>query len=241
MAQVTPKFDYTPTKPEDLNPRIIGWKRPRVYIVGIDEDVKSMFLRYGYIVRCGHFVEVHNDVDFVCFTGGADLNPRLYGQSMDPNTYPDSQRDLEEVEVYHRYANIPKVGICRGLQLLNVMNGGTMIQHVRNHQGTAGHEIEDIWGKRMQTSSVHHQMCVPPVNNAKVLAWANNVAFTNSKDPEVIWYPDTNCFGVQGHPEWGPNEFTDYFMVLLKGFVLPMCEFKNRSAIADQSQSETVH
>lgn len=234
MAQ---KVEYLPTKPKETDPKINSWKKPRVHIIGIDNDVRDLFTRYGYITRSGHFTEVQDDVDLVCFTGGADLNPRLYGQTMNPETFPDSQRDMEEVEAFHRYRDVPRIGICRGLQLLNVLHGGTLIQHVHNHNGVGNHEIVDVWGKKLQTSSVHHQMCVPPTEDAQVLAWAENRAFKNSNDPEMIWYPKTNCFGVQGHPEWGPDEFSDYFMIMLKELVLPYTRYKTRN----EPSQPTVH
>lgn len=230
-AKVLQKLDYTATKPSTDDPKITGWRRPRVYIPGTGvcvDDTRKMFGEYGYIVRWGWFDETLDDVDFVCFPGGADINPKFYGQAMAPETYPDSYRDLQEIAVYHKYANVPKVGICRGLQLLNIMNGGTLIQHVNNHNDKDGHEMKTVWGDTLKTSSVHHQMCVPPVDGAKVLAWADSVAFNRSVEPEAIWYPDTDCFGVQGHPEWGPEELTKFFMIMIKEFILPLTNYKTR-------------
>src|SRR5690606_36449796 len=74
--------------------------------------------------------------DLICFTGGADVSAELYGEE---NTYSfcDPERDEEERIIYDMALahGIPMVGICRGGQFLNVMNGGKMIQHIEGHSG----------------------------------------------------------------------------------------------------------
>lgn len=234
-----------PTPLTETNPNIISWKRPRVLVVGneLTADVKTMFMKYGYIVRAGWFNEVFDDIDFLCFTGGGDLHPRLYGQDMHPQTHPSPERDNREVEIFHQYPGIPKVGICRGLQLINVLHGGQMTQHVEGHEN-GKHEIEDVWGRKLQTSSVHHQMVIPPPKeNATVLAWSKGIAYHNNyPEPEAVWYPETSSLGVQGHPEWGPDEYTKYFMILVKEFVLPMTSYKSRGAdVALHEQDKIIH
>jgi gamma-glutamyl-gamma-aminobutyrate hydrolase PuuD len=222
-----------PTPMTETNPNIIGWKRPRVYIVGTQlvSDVKSMFLKFGYLPVTGWFPEKRDDIDFLCFTGGSDLHPRLYGQTKDERTHADPERDSREIAAYFQYSDLPKVGICRGLQLINVLHGGQMIQHVDGHNGPE-HEIRDVWGNTHTVSSVHHQMIIPPSDGtAHLLGWSKGIAYKGDfVEPEVMWYPETFSLGVQGHPEWGPESFTKYFMLLIKEFVLPMTSYKSRGA-----------
>jgi len=64
-------------------------------------------------------------------TGGTDLNPALYGQRPHPATDgPDDERDKMEIQLLEAAlrAGIPMLCICRGMQLLNVVHGGTLIQ-----------------------------------------------------------------------------------------------------------------
>lgn len=84
-------------------------------------------------------------------------------------------------------------------------------------------------GNTYGMNSCHHQMCYPydlPTTDYEVLAWTEGlsdhytadvpkktkfpkVALDDKgvfKEPEMIWYPKTNCLGVQGHPEWQPGK-----------------------------------
>jgi putative glutamine amidotransferase len=75
-------------------------------------------------------------------TGGTDVNPQRYGAVARPETdEPDDERDRVELEQIHAAIerNLPILGICRGLQILNVYHGGTLIQHI---EGTAKHDPE---------------------------------------------------------------------------------------------------
>ena len=69
--------------------------------------------------------------------GGTDVNPALYGQEPDPRTdRPDDGRDKLELRLLEEAFNSdrPVLGICRGLQMMNVARGGTLLQHIDGHQ-----------------------------------------------------------------------------------------------------------
>jgi putative glutamine amidotransferase len=66
-------------------------------------------------------------------TGGTDVNPELYGQPRHPETEePDEARDALEMRLLTEWAerDLPLLAICRGLQMLNVHHGGTLVQHL---------------------------------------------------------------------------------------------------------------
>jgi gamma-glutamyl-gamma-aminobutyrate hydrolase PuuD len=109
--------------------------------------------------------------------GGTDVNPKRYNSDAEPETDPpDDARDQVELNLIHAALerDIPILAICRGLQLLNVYHGGTLIQHLGaarhdpekdDHSGPA-HEIEFSPGSRLahiagvarwQVNSRHHQ------------------------------------------------------------------------------------
>lgn len=72
-------------------------------------------------------------LDGLLLSGGSDVNPKYYGQQrLRESETPDDARDALELALLKEAlaANLPVLGICRGLQLLNVFQGGTLIQHL---------------------------------------------------------------------------------------------------------------
>ena len=79
--------------------------------------------------------------DALCLTGGEDVEPRRYGADAGPETEePDTDRDTLELDVLRlaRERDIPVLGICRGLQLINIAYGGSLVQHVEGHRPSSG-------------------------------------------------------------------------------------------------------
>jgi putative glutamine amidotransferase len=75
-------------------------------------------------------------------SGGADLEPALYGESPHGAAGMDPLRDELELEAWHEAGRraVPVLGICRGLQAINVFSGGSLLQDVPSHTGTSyGH------------------------------------------------------------------------------------------------------
>lgn len=154
--------------------------------------------------------------DLFVFTGGEDINPKIYGETPHHSVshWTDS-RDAYEIDMYQGInKDTLKVGICRGGQLLNLMNGGKMVQHTDAHHGN--HLIRLNNNSMLMTNSVHHQQMIPGPD-AEVLACSNvsNLQYINGiwrhrdkkeiepwSEAEIIWYPKTNSLCIQGHPEY---------------------------------------
>ncbi len=82
-------------------------------------------------------------------TGGTDVDPSLYGQAPHPETSePDRERDDYESALLRDAISrdMPVLCICRGMQLLNVVFGGTLLQDIPNHRGTV-HEVVRTGGR----------------------------------------------------------------------------------------------
>jgi GMP synthase-like glutamine amidotransferase len=189
------------------------------------------------------------DADVVLFTGGEDVSPTYYDEKKLERTFSNPERDRREKVIYDtaREMGKPMVGICRGGQFLNVMNGGKMWQHIEGHGGD--HLMREILPKKSKrkeprtfmVTSTHHQM-MRPAKTGVVLA----VGVTPDGDPicahreaygecvdgkdgkehpdiEVVWYPDTKCLCFQPHPEYqaAPKECKDYFEELMMDLVVP--------------------
>lgn len=188
---------------------------PTCFISGNDTDVRRMMGAYGF----RRVTEVHG-ADIVVFTGGADINPFLYGERCHRTTHPNFLRDLVDIGVFKKTQTYTQglIGICRGAQLLNVIAGnGSMWQNVNHHAIEGTHDAIDTDGVVHKVNSYHHQMMIPG-SEGRVLVKAHvstlRESFDTTKvkdlaktytdewdDPEAIYYPDRAVLCFQPHPE----------------------------------------
>lgn len=180
--------------------------------------------------------EYVSDVDFadiIVFNGGEDIGTELYAERPVMRSIPQyaSRRDEFEKNVFNTHQGKFFLGICRGSQYLNVLNGGTLWQHVDNH--TRNHFMNDVeTGERIMVTSTHHQMMRPNLLTGKVIATAHEatekmayeiIAKVGSPkfdaDTEVVWYSNTRTLCIQGHPEYVPgSKFADYSIGLINKY-----------------------
>lgn len=201
-----------------------------VFIVAGNAEYRKMFVDRGWDV-----VASPEDADLIQFTGGADVSPAMYGEYPHPSTHFSPERDRAEHFLYMEYiGKKPMAGICRGGQFLNVMNGGTLYQHVDGHAIGGTHVAYTSDQREIQVTSTHHQM-MRPGKLSKVLATAQESdskeymrgklkVIDNGRDQpdvEAVLYKQTRCLCFQPHPEFGraPKECTDYYFELLEEIV----------------------
>jgi len=155
------------------------------------------------VVRKKADINLIKEGDIVILHGGTDINPAIYGAQKDPRTQPsDRARDELELSAVAQAMEVGAYlfGICRGAQLLCALNGGTLKQHIVGHGGN--HLLATQKGESVISNSCHHQM-MQPEGNYQLLAWIDEVIDkTNEVEPEIVYWPDTLSYGVQGHPEW---------------------------------------
>ncbi|HET6847525.1 MAG TPA: gamma-glutamyl-gamma-aminobutyrate hydrolase family protein [Gaiellales bacterium] len=153
-------------------------------------DMPTMMVPAGYahavsaaggmpvvIPPSGGASELLGRVDGLVFSGGSDIDPELYGQPPQPETGPVVRhRDEAEIELMGAAIErgVPVLGVCRGMQLLNIVRGGTLAQHLAEsppvvHKGPPGtfttHDVSvelgtrlhDMVGDALAVHSCHHQ------------------------------------------------------------------------------------
>jgi putative glutamine amidotransferase len=165
-------------------------------------------------------------LDGLLLTGGNDVDPTRYGQArVDAGTGGDldPRRDAFDIALVHGAVRrgLPTLAICRGVQVVNVALGGTLVQHLPDHpqtaaDGSGGHAVElcpdrgaagerfrQRFGARLATNSYHHQAVDRPGEGVTVVARADDgvvEAIEVAGAPDLVavqWHPET----LLGRPE----------------------------------------
>jgi putative glutamine amidotransferase len=208
------------------------------------EDYRQSVLHVGGEVR---ILEPSPDVetalagiDGLLLTGGNDVSPTRYGEAPH-STVVEAEPGRDEFELKlvagARARNLPIFAICRGVQLLNVACGGTLVQDIPSQvTGALPHSLEvpphesyslahEVWldkgtllsnlmGERLsdtdacEVNSRHHQAVKQAAPGLVVSATAPDGVIEAIEDPAA-----TFCLGVQWHPEnfWRTGEFRPLF------------------------------
>jgi putative glutamine amidotransferase len=163
-------------------------------------------------------------LDGVVIAGGGDIDPAIYGASRHPKTEVSApDRDAWELAVADAAIrqNVPLLGICRGMQVLNVACGGTLLQHVPDlvghdaHLGkpigfgthkvrvTSGRTVSAILpgGEYFEVPTHHHQAVDKLGDGLTAVAWADDGLI----EAVEATTPHDFVVGVQWHPEQGTD------------------------------------
>ena len=164
--------------------------------------------------------QIVSELDGIIFTGGEDYEPAYYGDAAHEKLGEvNVTRDTYDLTLFKLALdhNLPTLGICRGLQLINVAMGGSLYQDlpsekpsdINHNQKVAGtvatHSVSVVEGsamhqilgeKEVQVNTFHHQAIKKLAPGLKIVGWANDSV------PEMIEaYPNRNILGTQFHPE----------------------------------------
>lgn len=161
--------------------------------------------------------ETLDAVDGLLFSGGADLDPELYGQEAHPETAGIvPERDRAELALLEAALarDMPVLAVCRGVQVLNVARGGDLVQHLpdvlgdERHRHTPGtfsdHDVTleqgtrlaEVLGDRAPVKSSHHQGVGRVGEGLRVAALAEDGTVEALEDPSqrfalgVLWHPE---------------------------------------------------
>jgi putative glutamine amidotransferase len=159
-------------------------------------------------------------VDGVCLSGGPDLQPSAYGEEPHPQLGPTEPRadavELQLIRAADR-RHLPILGICRGMQVLNVARGGTLHQHLPEvvgdriehrqpgHGSIPTHRVETashsrlravLGGPKLEVNSFHHQAIKTLGHDLVATAWAQDGTVEAVEGPG-----ERLVLGVQWHAE----------------------------------------
>jgi putative glutamine amidotransferase len=161
-------------------------------------------------------------LDGIVFSGGADVDPALYGATPHPETdEPQARRDAGELALLSAALerDVPTLAVCRGFQLLNVVRGGDLVQHIPDELGheehkqvpgvfsehpvevKAGTRLGDVVGETSTVTSHHHQAPGRVGTGLVETAWAADGTLEGVEDPSRRF-----ALGVQWHPEAGDDD-----------------------------------
>jgi len=191
-------------------------------------DYEAALRRAGAEVRVvgpgDPIAEIVGTVDGVLLTGGGDVDPALYGEAPHPAfSAAEPGRDAFEIALARQSldADLPLFAICRGIQVLNVARGGTLVQDIPDQlpgslehkvgepPASIAHDIAVTPGSRLDSilgsavtagtcpvNSRHHQSIKAVGAGLIVTAVAADGVIEAVEDPGRRW-----CVGVQWHPE----------------------------------------
>jgi putative glutamine amidotransferase len=171
-----------------------------------------------------------NTLDGLVLQGGADVSPETYHElPLRPEWNGDRVRDMYEIEMLWAFVfqQKPVLGICRGLQLINVALNGSLYQDIPTerpdaitHVDTALYEtlhhdvslrpdslLSRLYGgdANLRVNSIHHQ-CIKQLGNGLVV---EAVSPSDGIIEAVRWTGSSFMMGVQWHPEFHPTSDGD--------------------------------
>ena len=216
-GESTPAWAPAPTRRErDLAPHRLSLRLTYTQAVQEAGGIAVVLPAHGYLDDTAALLD---RFDGLLFSGGPDLDPALYGEARHPRLGPEVDRVCDEYELAlltgAAERDLPVLGICRGMQALNVARGGTLHQHLPDHTGVEHSQLEAPYepthavsvtpgsllhrltrAGELRVNSFHHQ------GIGRIGAGLRACATAPDQTVEAVWDPAARfCLGVQWHAE----------------------------------------
>lgn len=186
----------------------------KILVAGLTKDTENYVEVLKYL-GADPVVTLHPEsvysFDGLVLPGGGDICPSYFNQPVIDTRKSDPDLDRMQFHVLYQFLHThkPILGICKGMQLLNVFFGGDIKQHVDSenlHQWNGADQwhltiasetsvLQKLYGKKFEVNSAHHQTIDALGQDLQIIQ--------NSQDglPEAICHEFLHILGVQWHPE----------------------------------------
>ena len=200
----------------DLTPQRLSLRLSYTQAVQEAGGIAVVLPAHGYVDDGAALLD---RLDGLVFSGGPDLDPAVYGHARHPQLGPDVDLISDEYELAllagAAERDLPMLGICRGMQALNVARGGTLHQHLPDRTGLEHLQSHEAYlpahpvtvepssllhrlaaSRELEVNSFHHQAADRIGRGLEVAARAADGTV------EALWDPTARfCLGVQWHAE----------------------------------------
>jgi putative glutamine amidotransferase len=220
LHNVPAEMGFKGKKLQYLEQTVAHWLMTMNALVFMIPSIESGGLLRRGNIRIADYVDA---LDGLVLQGGADVSPLTYGETpLKKEWEGDRIRDMYEIDLMQEFvsAGKPVLGICRGLQLINVAFGGTLYQDITEQHGDRlehhnpdaydqfFHTIEPVAGSgfarlypdigRVHVNSIHHQA----VRRLGEGLSAEALAVPDGIIEAIRWSGPSYVVGVQWHPEF---------------------------------------
>ena len=171
------------------------------------QNYTAAIMAAGGLLRFSEETSEAADCDGLLLPGGGDLEPWRYGQENFACRDLEPERDDAELVLLERFtvSGKPVLGICRGLQTINVFFGGTLVQDLPGHSAVSRDRLHavaaaprtfgSLWGTRPVVNSAHHQAADRLGTGLQAVQWAPDGTV------EAFCHETLPVWAVQWHPE----------------------------------------
>lgn len=211
----------------------------RILIAGESDKTKNYenaIRHLGAFAKTSLHVPDTQPFDGLILPGGGDIDPKLFGQLDQGTRHFDPMLDRIQLAVLDAFIQDkkPVLGICKGMQIINIYFGGDMIQHLETsshheyiekdqvHETMAkkGSFLEKLYGEQFAVNSAHHQGVDCPGRGIEYIQFAPDGVVEGLKHSYlpvlgVQWHPERLCFEYKRQDAVNGAALLEFFIKLL--------------------------
>ncbi len=211
----------------------------KILIAGYPEkttNYENALIKSGATPVTSLHVPFTEEYDALLLPGGGDIDPVLFGQLNSGSREIDSALDRIQLMILKDFVKEKKpiLGICKGMQLINIFFGGDIFQHLPSSPSHEyiGHDqahyslapkhsfLSNLYGMHFPVNSAHHQGCHTPGKNISFIQYAEDgvvEGLQHNKLPiaGVQWHPERMCFDHSQEALVDGSLLISYFLNLI--------------------------